>query len=458
MEPDLILWGLERLRVRRPFYNLYQDYYDGRHRVAFASERVKDAFGDLFRAFALNLCPLVVDSLADRLRIVGWSSPDVADGSAPEAQAVWERNRLPARHGRVHRDSLVLGDAYLHVWQDREGVARVYDESPLELVARHDPERPGELLGAIKAWREGKKVRVTAYYADRVERYITRQDTADLPTKLDQLRPLDERDVEPGQDARDVVTHGWGVVPVFHLANNPGHDGLGRSELRDVIPVQDALNKTVADLLATGESHALPLRYLIGVETETDPNSGRAKPMFSERGTRVVTLPKGAQAGEWQSGDLRQIIEVKREFAADVARVSGIPMHKLLQVASGDWPSGEALRVAESTMVAKADDRVGDWGPTWADGVQLGVRMRSGARGELRSLWAPTATPATDLDVARTAQARQAAGIPRAQTWREMGYSETQIEEFSAAYAEEQRAAAEARAAQFDSGLLTGGF
>lgn len=459
MEPDaLILWCLAQLRTRRRWYDLYEAYYDGRHRLAFSSDRVRDAFGDLFRAFSLNLCPVVVDALADRLQVIGFSEP--GREAADDVQAVWERNRMPGRHGRVHRDALVLGDAYFHVWQDRDGLVRVYDESPRETIVRYDDDRPGELEGAVKCWRAGKFVRVTAYFRDRIERYITRAESDQIPAKMEELRPLDEGDVPLGVDARPVVQHGWGIVPVFHLANNPGHNGLGRSELRDVIAVQDALNKTVADLLVMSESHALPLRYLIGVDVETDPLTGRTKPLFSESQDRVVALPKDSQPGQWDPASAEQVLSIKREFAADVARVSGVPMHTLMQVTGSDWPSGLALRTSEARLTAKARDRTGDWGPSWADGMTLGARMRAGGEREVRTLWASVETPLSDLEVAEAAEAKQRAGIPRAQTWREMGYSETQITEFTAAYEAEQADRAARQQAAFDAGApsATGGF
>jgi hypothetical protein len=457
--PEDIAWGLRQLAFRRPAYELHDAYYDGNHRLAFATKRVRDAFGTLFSAFSLNLCATVVDTLCDRLQVVGFSAPG-AEAEAPDVQAVWEANRMPARHGRVHRDALALGDAYLQVWQDREGAVRIYDESPYEVVGRPDPDRPGELAYAVKAWRQDKRVRVTVYYRDRVERYITVRETDMLPKDpWRDLRGLAPEDVEPGADGRDEVPNPWQVVPIFHFANRPGHSGLGVSELRDIVPPQDALNKTVADLLATSESHALPLRYLIGVEPETDEATGQPKPIFQEDRNRAVVLPKGSEAGQWPAGDLGGLLAVKADFAADVSRVSGTPLHLLMGVQGSDWPAGVALRTAESRLVSKADDRVREWGPTWADAMRLAARMRQTDPGQVRSLWAPTVSPVSDEEAARAAELKLRAGIPRTQVWREMGYSEAQIADMERAYQTEQAAQAEALARQFAAGdpAATGG-
>ncbi len=451
-------WALGALRERHESYRLYQAYYDGNHRLAFATERFRNAFGHLFRAYALNLCAPVVDVTADRLAIIGWSRPDNAQAAAQDAQDLWERENMPARHGRLHRDALVQGDAYLSIWQDPDGRVRIYDEAPTQMVGAYDPGAPGELSFAVKVWRAGKRVRVTVYYRDRIERYASTTETDQIPEKANKLRPLQASDVLEGEDWSPEVPNAWDVVPVFHWANNPGQDGLGRSELHDVLPPQDALNKSVLDILVTGEAHGLPLRYLIGVEAEVDPTTGREIPLFSEDRNRVVTLPKGAEAGQWDAANLGPMVDVKREHAADISAVTGVPIHLITGVRNAtDWPSGEALRVAESRLTSKAEDRITDWSPTWARLTALGLRMRQGGDQEVRALWKPTGTPDPPLVQAQTAAAKLAAGLPRAQVWREMGYSEKQITTMLAEADSDASAAAERSATAFSSGLDTGG-
>ena len=61
--------ALASLHVRAPDYALYRAYYDGQHRLAFATDKFRDAFGTILRSFADNLCPTVVDAVADRLEV-----------------------------------------------------------------------------------------------------------------------------------------------------------------------------------------------------------------------------------------------------------------------------------------------------------------------------------------------------------------------------------------------------
>jgi hypothetical protein len=451
-----VAWALETLAHRRRFYRLYLAYYHGHHRMAFVTERMRDAFGELFRAFALNLCGVVVETVNDRLRVVGWSGPDGSGDAPADVQAVWERNLMASRQGQVHREALAAGDAYVHVWQDPDGLVRIYDESPLCMIGRPDPLRPGMLAYAVRVWLERKRVRVTVYYPDRIERYATRSEQVEVRDPR-QLVPLEPAHVPEGEDAQPVVVNPWDEVPVVHFPRAPDSTGLGVSILRDAVPPQDWLNKTVADLLAAQEVEALPLRALIGYEPEHNPD-GTVRPLFNERRDRVFTLPKGASVWESSGGDPSPLLRIKSEAAADVARVTRIPIHKLMLVGANDWPSGEALRVAEADLVAQAADLAGAWGPRWVRVVTLATRMRQADEAEVRALWAPHHTPPTDLEAAMAAEAKQRAGIPPEQTWREMGYSDEQVADFSRALAQRQDEQAEREARAFSAGTAGGGF
>jgi hypothetical protein len=49
--------ALQRLRCASGKYAKTERYYRGDHDLAFAREKFENAFGTLFRAFAMNLCP-----------------------------------------------------------------------------------------------------------------------------------------------------------------------------------------------------------------------------------------------------------------------------------------------------------------------------------------------------------------------------------------------------------------
>ena len=127
--------ALLSLRDRRPAYQRYGEYYDGVHRLAFATHKFLNAFGTLFAAFAANHCPAVVDALVDRLVLERFTSEgaapgqqqrDVPDTDADIAWDIWLRNRMDRRAGEVHVEAARSGDAYVIVWPDADGLPVLY--------------------------------------------------------------------------------------------------------------------------------------------------------------------------------------------------------------------------------------------------------------------------------------------------------------------------------------------
>jgi hypothetical protein len=449
-----IEWGLAALGERRPYYELYEAYYDGRHRLAFASDRFTTAFGSLFRAFASNLCPTVVDVLADRLQVLGFADAGNADAESLPAQGVWDDSRMDAQAGDLHREALVKGDAYLIVWQDTSGFPQLYLQDSRQVIVAYDSQQPGRVRFAVKVWPVDGAWRVTAYYDDRIERYVTRRRSRtasqDFPAKASTLRPITPEDVGADEDANPVVAHAWGVVPVFHFPNNSRIGALGRSELHDVIPLQDALNKTIADLLVGSEFHALPQRYTVGLEAPLDKH-GRPVPAPVKPG-EILALPAQSSAGQFPAADLRPMREIADGFALDIARVSGTPLH-LMMLHGADWPSGEALKTAEARLVKKARDRIATWGPVWADAMSLALRMGQQDATRIRALYDTPETRVSEREQGETAVIHQTAGIPRPVTWKNvLGYSDEQIEQMIAQAAEEARARAENARRAFNAG------
>jgi len=74
-------------------YERAERYYRGSHDLAFASAKFQNAFGALFREFALNLCPAVCDSVRDKLIVKGFGVEDEGE-SHPASNNATRGNRL----------------------------------------------------------------------------------------------------------------------------------------------------------------------------------------------------------------------------------------------------------------------------------------------------------------------------------------------------------------------------
>lgn len=356
-------------------YAKTERYYRGDHDLAFATEKFANTFGSLFREFAMNLCPAVCDAVRDRLRVAGFA------GEAGEAaEAIWRRTRMPIRSGEVHREALVNGDAYVIVWPDEAGRAAIYPQRAANCTAIYDEEHPGRVLRAAKHWRTADgRTRLNLFYPDRIERYIT--------SKAGEAALPEAREFVPFMEAGGRMANPFGTVPVFHFANNADIGARGRSELEAAIPVQDGLNKAVLDMLVAMEFSAYRQRWAAGIEIEYDNEGNAVAPFKAGVDHLWVTENPNARFGDFETAGLDQFIKVKDSFRIDVASVTGTPMYYLMPHTRG-FPSGDALRRAESRLTARVRDRQAAFGHTWAEAMAFALRIEGrGAEVEVR--WEP---------------------------------------------------------------------
>lgn len=431
--PD-IARAVKRITEHAAKIKKYRAYYDGDHPLNFATAKFDNAFGELFQEFAYNLCPGVVDAVADRLRITGF-------GTTPAAQDLWEiwdANLMPLRSGETHQEALTVGDAYLIVWPGPDGAPVISVNQAEQCAVWYDPEVPGRVVWGAKLWtQDDKRLRLTLYYANRIEKYVT------APRAGSQTPPT-SRAFAPYQVPGEAwpLPNPYERPPIFHFANNARIGKLGRSELHDVLPLQDALNKSVCDMLVNMEFAAFKQRWATGVEIVYDPKTGKPINRFEPGPGSIwaVDDPDG-RFGQFDATDLNQFLAVTSAFEQRMARVSRTSVH-FLMLYSGNWPSGESLKTAESPFLAKVGDRQDALGPVWAEVGIFALRI-AGVRATRKDI-APDwqdAAPKSAKESAETAQIKKGIGVPLRVLLKELDYTDTEIEKMLAADQADQQSA-----------------
>jgi hypothetical protein len=456
-DQELALLGtaLGRHVAAQDGYRLYRDYYDGDHRLAFATDKYRTAFGSLFAAFADNLCPAVVDAVADKLQVTDWGVADAEGGDDDAihelAEAIWVRNQMARRAGEVHTEALRQGDAYVLVWADAEGLARLYPQQANTCTVAYDPEEPGTVALGVKAWRvpavNGQASwRVNVYLPDRLAKYRTKA-TADggtLELKVDRLEP------HVVQGEAWPLPHALGRVPLVPFGNNANVGQFGRSELRDVVPLQDALNKSVADMMVAMEYVALPQRWATGIEVPLDTNGEPAKEWTPDVSRLWSTPATDARFGEFGQADLASFLKVQDGFRAEVARVSATPFHYLMLI-TGDFPSGEAMKTAEQRFVAKVRDRMNGYGASWSTVMALALAIE-GTQAQVEPDW-PDPAPKSELDHLNSLKVKSELGVPQPVLWKEMGYTQDEVDAMDEQAGERRVTLADSMAAALNAGM-----
>lgn len=438
---DLAL-ALKRIRRRIPLVRKYRNYYEGEHDLVFATEKYIGAFGETFKAFADNFCGTVIDVLSDRLQLTGFGTT----APAKVAWQMWQDSLLGMTFGELFQDALLVGDAYLLIWPNAENTRQpdFFISPPEQTTVYYDPEQPRSILWAAKLWSEPDgSQRLTLYYRDRIEKYKSESKSgANVSAKG--FKPY-----QPDGDQAWPVPHNLGRVPIFHFPNNAFLGRLGISELKSIIPIQNAINKILTDMLVAAEFAAFPQRWATGIEPDDamedqeDAAGNVVKvPKFRPGIDRIWAVANElAKMGQFEAANLLQFLAVKESLAKDIARIGRVPLH-YIEPSGGNPPSGEALKTAEQPTNNKAVDRQTVWGEVVRDAIlfALAIMGTPAKRGDIAPDWKDP-TPKSEKEAAETAEIKGRIGVPLRVLLRELQYTETEIIEMLDQKAKDEQAA-----------------
>ncbi len=424
-QTDPRLLAARMMSFRLGMYRTFGAYYGGQHRLAYASEKFRTAFGRLFYQFADNLCPTIVNCIANRLTVIDFCVENGPSSLGKNAWKFWTDQRLPRKSKDLHREVLRSGDAYVIVWPDPDkGVPTLYPQLAEQMTVFYDDEVPGKILWAAKSWQnQDNFIRLNMYYPDRLEKWITVRKMNSMPTRMQFWTKF----IVPGETWP--LVNPSGKVPVFHFANNAPPGKFGSSELKNALPIQDLINKSVIDLAVAMEYVSYPQRYAVGMELEVDEDQGMPITPFQPSVDRLWTVAdKDVRFGEFSQADLSSILRATNDLRMELARVTETPLHYMMPMEMP--PSGDALRTLEEPLVKKVIERAQSFGDTWADALTYAMSQAGlcGPDDRLTTKWT-NPQPKSGLEDAQTLQIKKAIGVSTEQCLEEMGYTESDIEE-----------------------------
>lgn len=430
---SFLQWLVVEDTTRQDNIRQYREYYNGRHETQLTDRQRAYLELKAGQEFNGNYCPIPIDTLAEKLTVTGVQAGDV------QTDLLWSwmtANKIDGIQGIVHTAALRDGDAYLMVDWDNDLGRPVLTFEPAccdgeGVKVHYSDEHRGDVAFASKRWRPrngteaGSVRRLNLYYPDRIEKYTSRDDVSESDWV---------RYEEPGQlwPLPWVTKAGEPIgVTVAHFKNKEQGYQYGDSEISDVIPLQNAFNKSLIDLLAASDTTAFRIFWMLG----DNPSGIKVAPGSFIYSLRPPAGPDGAAVGYFPGEDLSPLIALKDSMALEVARVSRTPV-SYFQI-SGQVAAEGTLKQQEAPLVSKAKKRQVYFGNSWEDALNYCRRLNNAFGGgpdldenePIEIVWASPETRGSkeDYDVFVI---KQQLGVPDEQIWSEMGYTAVQIQQF----------------------------
>lgn len=435
--------------ARRPTLAKAERYYDGQHNLAFQSKKFQEAFGGLFKAFADNWCGVVVGACEERLNLTGFRVDEGPDADK-DAWRIWQYNELDLQSQMAHTEALSLGVSYVTVWySDDDTMPEITVDSAFSTIVESHPKHRQRRLAGLRCWvDEVGYEHAELFLPDTVYAFRStkpRDAQTGLPDAADQTYWIVDPDNPDVDEADGSMVNPLGVVPIVELINRPRLHRSQRagwavhSEIASIIPLQDAANKLIADMMVSSEFAAFPQRWVIGF----DDDKGDGAQRFKAGPGMVWWLETGdtgseGKFGQFQTADLHNYVAPIEMVVQHIASISATPPHYLR--ASADRLSGESLKTAETGLVAKCRRRMVAFSDPWEDvqrlaGKVAGIERLANAT-SMETIWGDpeSRTEGEHIDAALK---KIALGVPLPQIWQDIGYTPQQIERFKAMRAED---------------------
>lgn len=420
-----------------------RNYYNG-VQEDFMTARVREFLGaHENNQFTLNVCETIVSAVANVLNVVGFDTDETPGEDGIKAQSayaadVWEKNKMDSLQDVVHEFALADRETFVIVeWDEEKQIPRlVHNQRFIDVgaggdgmgvwMAYENDDIYQQPLYAVKQWVDTTwtnnvprtTTRRNVYYADRIERYF--YDSG--------WRKFIQENVPWPQPLKDKQGNPLGI-PVIHFKNK-GY----RAEHWKAIPMQDAINKTLVDILGANDLTAFKSFFAFGFLPTTDGKE------LKEDGSNALTIgpavingvankgPDGASLQEIEGADMSPLMKALIELVALTAQITDTPVSRFIitaQIASSD-----TIKSQNDALNKKAEDRRGLFGDAWSLVMSMARKYTNlfadaGLDEEIEfgTLWSH------DRTLEELGQKQTVLGIPQEQLWAEAQYPPEKIAE-----------------------------
>lgn len=420
-QDDIFERLLKRLDEPIARYVHLDAYWYGRQPLAFIAPEQRKLLSNRLGRLVSNIPRLTVLSIAERLRVQAFDGVDISQ--------VWESNDMPQHCGTLFKEALLLGAGYVLVSAGPDGRPRVTVESANQVSVERDP-ATRTVVSALKRWETRTTTEATLFLPDR----IVRLSASTVGASAGAFRVVDQ------------WSNPLGAVPMVPVVNSDRLlDAEGCSEVWDLLPLVDAANKLLVDLMCTSEATGLPRRWATGLQPSErivkdadgnvvlDGNGHPVKelvnPVSDDTYKMAVAGSHEVKFGQWDAAPMTNYESAMRVVMSHIGAISALPP-AYLAAWDAQPTSADAVRAQESSLVARVEAKQLIFAPALEQVAALVVAVRDGVDPlsvTPRVRWGDPASRSAAQEADAAVKLYQAGVLSRAGTLRKLGYSDEEI-------------------------------
>lgn len=358
------------LRRRRPYLERNDNYYRGKHRLAFASAQFSKYFGGRYADFSDNWVQVVADAPIERLNVSGIRLAGQSTGVDEDLWGAWEENDCDEQSDLAFLEAVIGGRSFALVWDDGtdSGNPRITFEHPAQCIVAYDSETRQRKAG-LKLWADDEYEYATLYLPDTVWKF--QQPVSETEWQRDFGGPYMLPVWEPRQLPTDdsfPIPNPLGVVPLVEFQNRPRLVAEPMPDVTGAVAMQDAVNLLWAYLFNSADFASLGQRVVTGAERPMVPildshgNPVGERPVDLEKFAidRIIWLEDPeAKTAQWQAADLEPFLGVITQSVRHLASQTRTPTHYFEGMAN---LSADALKAAEVGLVKRTEEKTVNFG------------------------------------------------------------------------------------------------
>ncbi|HEX4399673.1 MAG TPA: phage portal protein [Trebonia sp.] len=418
----------------------YQSHYDLEAGIiALLDTAERRTFQTFLAESHANWCELVVNAVAERLKVVGFRFGSKDDSDA--AWAIWQANSLDADASLVLKDALVQGSAFMLVQPDDDNPSGVCisGESAMQATVLYEP---GSRRKRIAGY---KRFPVDPWVNMEMSEFAEGSLLTATGSQVEVLILPDEIYTWlPGSSQPSVEPNPAGFVGLIEIVPQPRTLGPGRSELHSAVSIQDRIHTTIFNRLVATDYGAFRQIWATGIKIarqvikDDDTATGGtvtsrvvARPFDVGANRLLANEAPDGKFGSFPESTLAGYLSSVTQDVQQLAAITQTPPHYLLgQMVN---LAADAIKAAETGLVSKCGERSRYAGESFEEVMRCAFTLTGSAAAADTSaevVWADMETRSEGQRV--DALVKMATlGVPREILWQKWGATPQEIDEWN---------------------------